>query len=214
LIPGLLILLLQTGYTHADWSRYSSNPFDAMMLAMLDFMGADSGSGLMDYNAYMGLSFPFRSGFGAYPGLGMSPYGTGSTLAPPYAYPLGGFGGTPNYKPAPYQYLVPTYLDGQWYGVNGDQIELRRGHYIMASPDGRVRVGKFAILYQEIILLNPKNKTYQEYEFLRNQNTLILKDEYGNTLVFEKKPTQGSIWDQEINPSVQGKTFYPGWEWQ
>ncbi|TNG02038.1 MAG: hypothetical protein EP297_01565 [Gammaproteobacteria bacterium] len=213
MLIATLLAFVVNGYVHADWSRYSGNPFEAMMLAMLDFMGADAGSGLMDYNSYLGLSFPFRSGLGGYPGLGMWPYGMPGNTMMPYANPWRSLGGSTAYPVSPYHNRAPTFLDGQWYGLNGDQLELRQERYIMASQEGHIRVGKFAILNQHIILLNPENRTYQEYEFLRNQNTLILKDEYGNTLIFEKYPSKGSIWDQEINPSIQDQPFYPGWSW-
>jgi hypothetical protein len=145
------------------------------------------------------------SGYGGMPGnsMGMSPWsysqgggpwsnawgnpfmgGMSPALAPGAAhapYPGVGYGGYPE------DYSDTALLEGRWYGISGDVLEIRGNRFrLMAGQlgiTGAVRVDN-----NILSLYSPDTDTLTQYTFVRNQTELLLQDVTGEVLAYRRYP--------------------------
>ena len=178
-------------------------PMNSMGLGMTGWpaMSGLSGMGMSGWPTMSGLS-----GMGGWPGSGFggSPWSmplAGNTWGYPMSAPgyfnnpySGGAWGYPGNRrwsgagqPDSARFVSASLLDGKWYGVSGETLEVRGNRFRLRS--GRQSVnGTLKIDNNLVKLFTPQTGAVQLYQFARNQTSLVLQDAQGNTLNFNLDP--------------------------
>lgn len=180
-----------------------------MMSGMADSMGGSNSWGMPMNSLGLGMTgWPAMGGFsglGGWPGssFGSSPWSlplAGNT----WGYPMSGpgflnnpYGGPRGYPmrrprssagyPSSARYVSASLLDGKWYGISGETLEIRGNRFRLR--EGRQSVnGTLKISNNVVSLFTPRTRTVQRYQFARNQTSLVLQDAQGNTLSYYLDP--------------------------
>jgi hypothetical protein len=186
-----------------------------MMSGMADSMGSSNSWGMPMNSLGLGMTgWPAMSGLsglGDWPGVGGWPgsgFGTSPWSLPlagnTWGYPMsapgflnnpyGGPWGYPMNRPrsrAGYpnsaRFVSASLLDGKWYGVSGETLEIRGNRFRLR--EGRQSVnGTLKISNNVVSLFTPRTGAVQRYQFARNQTSLVLQDAQGNTLNYYLDP--------------------------
>jgi len=147
------------------WSGYGGLPATGMGMSPWSYApGVNSWSNAWGNN-------PFMSG--------MNPAGIPGTMPAPY--PGIGYGG--------YQqdYSDTNLLDGTWYGVSGDVLEIHGDRFRLVAGQMGI-TGVVRIDNNIISLYSPDTDTLTQYTFVRNQTELLLQDVTGEVLAYRRYP--------------------------
>ena len=122
---------------------------------------------------------PWNNGWGNPFMGGMSPaLAPGTAHAP---YPDMGYGGYPE------DYSDTALLEGRWYGISGDVLEIRGNRFrLMAGQLGIT--GVVRVDNNILSLYSSDTDTLTQYTFVRNQTELLLQDVTGEVLAYRRYP--------------------------
>lgn len=173
-----------------------------MMSSMADSMDGSSGWGMPMNTLGLGMAgWPAMSGLsglGGWPGsgFGANPWSlpqAGNAWGYPFAFP-GGFNNP--YSGGPWtggrardtaRYVSASLLDGKWYGVSGETLEIRGNRFRLKN--GRLTVNGILKIDNNLVrLFTPRTGAVQLYQFARNQTSLVLQDAQGNSLKYYLNP--------------------------
>jgi len=138
---------------------------------------------------------PYTSPWASPRGGGVSPfYSPGVAAYPPYGAGYGfpgnsGWGGASpawgGYPQAPYPPATSA-LNGKWYGHSGEVLEIR-GDRFRLREGGQGIQGVLRTRNGAISLFSPETGTAQNYTFVRSRTELVLQDQTGQVLLFQKQ---------------------------
>jgi len=102
----------------------------------------------------------------------------GATHAP---YPGVGYGGYPE------DYSDTGLLEGRWFGVSGDVLEIRGNRFRLMA--GQLGISGVVRVDNNILsLYSQDTDTLTQYTFVRNQTELLLQDVTGEILAYRRYP--------------------------
>ncbi len=177
-----------------------------MMSGMADSTGGSNSWGMPMSSMGLGMSgWPAMSGLsglGGWPGSGFggSPWsmplagnawGSRGFFNNPYSghaweYPMRRPRSSAGY-PSSARYVSASLLDGKWYGVSGEILEVKGKSFRLRDGWTTLR-GTLKINNNMVDLFTPQTRAVQRYQFARDQTSLVLQDMQGNTLKFYLSP--------------------------
>lgn len=195
---GLLLLGLLTLVSPVVPAATPSTIMSQAMLTMMDAMGD--------------LAQRFRSRGNWSIGGRYRPYGSlyGLSGYPrnPYALP----GGRPLQSPmpgpggvaAPLYPATPTLspLDGIWLGGSGELVLVMYGHFRIYANADVYRDGRFVISDDRLVMYDPASERHMVFDYYLEDGRMLLRSEWGDTLVFKQLPIPIPPYTLFANPST------------
>jgi hypothetical protein len=146
------------------WSGYGGLPGSGMGMSPWSYAQGANPWGNAWGNPFMGGANPAQV-----PGATHSPY------------PGVGYGGYPE------DYSDTALLEGTWYGVSGDVLEIRGNRFRLMA--GQLGISGVVRIDNNILsLYSPDTDTLTQYTFVRNQTELLLQDVTGEILAYRRYP--------------------------
>ncbi len=161
-----------------DYSQYGGqHPFVESMQLMMDAMGVNKGDSAGVFNS------PW-SQFGQMPGGNMpSPMGGMDQL--------GQYGRQWMQAPQSLPFLGSD-LNGVWLGRSGEMLVIRGNHYRIQADRDRAVQGQLRVQGNHLWLQNAQTNTVNEYEFANHEGRLVLRDSYGQLLLYRRVKDQNT----------------------
>lgn len=174
------------GYGNDQSGR--QHPFMESMQIMMDSMGLSRG----------GSAGPFDSPwsqFGQMSGANpMSAWGSGGSQMQQMmgkwpqmggSDPFSQFGG--QWMQAPQNMpFMGSQLDGLWRGRSGDALLIKGNQYRIQAGKNRSVQGRLLVKGNQLWLQNAQTKSVKQYEFANDSGRLVLRDEYGQLLLYRR----------------------------
>ncbi|MES9853314.1 MAG: hypothetical protein ABW170_15970 [Candidatus Thiodiazotropha sp. L084R] len=170
----LLILTLMTPLCSADTSP--AQIMSRAMLSMMDTMGDLAHQYKRRDNWNYGNSW---NRYGSHPP---------STIT---TYPGDYYPGQPPlpYEAAPYyQNQTQSEVDGIWIGRNGEIVLVMYGYFRIYADAETYHDGRYRIDDDLLLMQDPETGKSQQYQFALDSGRMIMRDRYGNYLLFKQLP--------------------------
>lgn len=161
-----------------DYGQYGrQHPFVESMQLMMDAMGVNKGGSAGVFNS------PW-SQFGQMPGGNLpSPMGGMDQL--------GQYGRQWMQAPQNLPFLGSG-LNGVWLGRSGEVLVIRGNQYRIQADRNRAVQGQLRVQGNHLWLQNAQTNTVNEYEFASHEGRLVLRDSYGQLLLYRRVKDQNT----------------------
>ena len=161
----------------SPWSGMNPATGFGGMPGMSPWSGMNPATGFGGMPGMSQWSSPMNNNPRAHPSTNIYP----SNANNPYANR--GYGGYPSQQ--------VSLLDGKWYGIAGELLEIRGNRFRL--QDGQTGInGAISIENNIVSLYSPQTGTVTQYTFIRNQFELVLQDATGQVLSFSLQPISGA----------------------
>jgi hypothetical protein len=196
LAPSLLLVLsLAIPAPAGAWTESPSGIMSRAMIEMMDSLGdlAQAYKGRTNWSygnryspnySWSGIAGQPRYGYGTSGAYDQNPFYT-----PPLQSPLPGTGNIPPLiSPLPGDVPPQSPVDGIWIGRNGEIVLVMYGHFRIYASAETYRDGRFRISEDRLSMLDPASGRSMEFEYLLDDGRMILRNEWGDILLFKQLP--------------------------